>query len=318
MPATKTKARRPAPRQRRRTPSRRTSLPWAAAGLAVLVTAAVLIARLASDDDDTSPGASGDDPGVAHVHGLGINPADGLLYVATHYGTFRILESGPAERVGDSYQDTMGFTVVGADRFVGSGHPDAAGLREGQPGLLGLIESTDGGESWTSVALSGQVDFHALAYAHDHIYGWDSTSQRFMISTDGGGNWDGRSTLALYGFAVDPDDADRLVAAAPDGLRHSSDGGRSWSEPAEPGLVTVAWDAGGTLFGVEASGAVQRSTDGGDTWEGVGRLPGSPQSLLAADGDLWAAAHGDGNVTGIYRSTDGGVTWALRYRDGDD
>lgn len=48
-------------------------------------------------DDDTSPRALVDEPGVEHVHGLGINPADGSLYVATHTGTFRIPEDGPAD-----------------------------------------------------------------------------------------------------------------------------------------------------------------------------------------------------------------------------
>ena len=57
----------------------------------------------------------------------------------------------------------MGFTVVGPDRFLGSGHPDAAGIRQGKPARLGLIESTDAGDSWASRSLSGEVDFHALA-----------------------------------------------------------------------------------------------------------------------------------------------------------
>ncbi|MGH9283119.1 MAG: F510_1955 family glycosylhydrolase, partial [Acidimicrobiales bacterium] len=129
-------------------------------------------------------GSSAGDPGVSHVHGLGVNPADGSLHVATHHGTFRIQGDDPAERVGDSYQDTMGFTVAGPDRFLGSGHPDVQGFRQGQPRLLGLIESTNAGESWSAVSLSGEVDFHALAFAHGRTYGWDSTSGRFMVSSD--------------------------------------------------------------------------------------------------------------------------------------
>jgi hypothetical protein len=37
-----------------------------------------------------------------------------------------------AERLGDRYQDTMGFTIVGPNRFLGSGHPD---LRDDLPPL---------------------------------------------------------------------------------------------------------------------------------------------------------------------------------------
>jgi hypothetical protein len=64
-----------------------------------------------------------EDPGVVHVHGLGINPKDGGLYAATHTGLF-VIGDGTATRVSGRLQDTMGFTVVGPDHFIGSGHPD--------------------------------------------------------------------------------------------------------------------------------------------------------------------------------------------------
>jgi hypothetical protein len=37
---------------------------------------------------------------------LCVDPADGTLYAATHYGTFRLAGDGKAERVGESFQDT--------------------------------------------------------------------------------------------------------------------------------------------------------------------------------------------------------------------
>lgn len=45
------------------------------------------------------------------MHGLGVNPTDGALFIATHTGMYRA-ERGErkAERVGERYQDTMGFT----------------------------------------------------------------------------------------------------------------------------------------------------------------------------------------------------------------
>jgi hypothetical protein len=84
-----------------------------------------VLARAGNEEPGRVHPAEG--PGVAHVHGLGVNPSDGSLYVATHTGTFRIPEEGQAERIGASYQDTMGFTVAGPDRFLGSGHPDVPG-----------------------------------------------------------------------------------------------------------------------------------------------------------------------------------------------
>jgi hypothetical protein len=40
------------------------------------------------------------DPGLVHVHGLGINPRDGALYAATHTGLF-IVRDGGASRIAD-------------------------------------------------------------------------------------------------------------------------------------------------------------------------------------------------------------------------
>jgi hypothetical protein len=58
------------------------------------------------------------DPGPIHVHGLGINPKDGAVFIATHTGLFRAPEGGrKARRVANRFQDTMSFMVVGPDRL---------------------------------------------------------------------------------------------------------------------------------------------------------------------------------------------------------
>lgn len=272
-----------------------------------------IIILIASRDDAPAP-RDASDTGVAHVHGLGVNPVDGSLIVATHYGSFRLaVDQDEVTRIGASYQDTMGFTVAGPDHFLGSGHPDLAGRRAGQPTQLGLIESTDGGETWTALSLSGDADFHGLAVAHDQVYGWDASSGRFMVSTDRR-NWETRATLELFGFAVDPTDADHLIAAGPDGLIETSDGGRRWNPVDGPQLVTVSWHADAGLWGADPSGVVWQHSDEG--WQRAGNLPGEPQTLLATADAMYAAAHVD-DTTGIYQSTDSGQTWDLRYRDND-
>ncbi len=276
------------------------------------VIAVVITLRLLRSDD---PGAAdpNDAYGVAHVHGLGINPADDSLIVATHNGSFRIPAEGDnAVRIGDSLQDTMGFTVVGPDHFLGSGHPDLAGRRAGQPPQLGLIESTDGGATWTAISLSGEVDFHGLVDSHHQIYGWDAGTGRLMASTNRT-DWETRSTLALFGFVVDPDNPDYLLAAGPEGLLVSIDGGRTWNPFAGPPLVVLSWGQTVGLWGVDPAGAVYRHSALG--WTRTGEIPGEPQALLATPGALYAAAHDTDGRTGIYLSTDDGTTWKLHYQD---
>lgn len=125
--------------------------------------------------------------GPEHIHGLGVNPADRSLLIATHSGLFRAAaNSDTARRVGDRRQDTMGFTIVGPDRFLGSGHPD---LRDDLPPLLGLIRSDDAGRSWEPVSLLGEADFHVLRTAGTRIYGVNSADGELLVSDDGGRNW---------------------------------------------------------------------------------------------------------------------------------
>jgi len=304
----------------RRGPTRRRGarLALLTAALAAIGLVAIVATRLASGDDpqagDQRQPRLGNwgEPGVSHVHGLGVNPADGSLVVATHLGSFRIPpESNEATRIGASFQDTMGFTVAGPDHFLGSGHPDLQGAQAGQPSQLGLIESVDGGHTWRSLSLSGEVDFHGLVVAHDRVYGWDSGTGRFMVSADRA-TWETRSTINLFGFAVDPRDADHILGAAPDALTESTDGGRTWAVTDGPAVVTITWDADAGLWAADASHTLWHHTS---AWQKAGTLPGEPQALLATPQAIYAAVHDENQVTSIHQSTDSGRSWNLRYRD---
>ena len=210
----------PKPNQtsRRRPPAPTPGQPRTTSTTALIAIGGLVIAAIAGGALLASRGGGGSAaaPVIAHVHGLGINPADGSLQVATHTGTFRLAGDSPVERVGTTAQDTMGFTVVGPDHFLGSGHPDAAGFRQGKPPRLGLIESTDAGATWTSRSLSGEVDFHSLAASRGTTYGLESGTDRLLAST-GNTTWETRSTIKIFGFAIDPGNVDHLVAGGPDG-----------------------------------------------------------------------------------------------------
>ena len=286
------------PQKRSQQPSTR----WfvVAAGLAAVLLIVVFGALLLRGDDGDRAAAV--DPGLVHVHGLGINPADRALYIATHTGLWRLPRGArEPERVGESRQDTMGFTIAGPDHFLGSGHPD--NVRE--PPLLGLIESDDRGEDWTPISLLGEADFHVLRAVGNRVYGYDVTNARLMVSTNGGRAWTERRPPPVIDLAPNPTNPTHVVASTQQGLLVSRDSGARWS-PLGGGVGLLAWPAPKALYLVDGTGDVLRSDDSGRSWTRAGQIGGQPAALMAAtERELYAAVH----QGGIVRSRDGGRTW---------
>jgi hypothetical protein len=277
---------------------------------------ALAVAALTRDDSDDGGGAVPNlleptDPGPIHVHGLGINPADGALFIATHTGTYRVApREHEAARAGNSRQDTMGFSVVGPNRFLGSGHPDPVAMREqGLPPHLGLIESTDAGRTWTSVSLLGEADFHILRSHGRRVYGFDSTNGRLLASDDGGTTWRQRPIPGpLIDLATYPQRPSHLVAVTERGLIASTDAGRSW-RALGGGIGLLAWPTPDRLLLVDGAGGVHVSQNQGKRWRPKGDIGGQPAAFLAqTTNELYVALH-DGTVK---RSADGGESWEIR------
>ncbi|WP_405864500.1 hypothetical protein [Streptomyces sp. NBC_00005] len=123
--------------------------------------------------------ASTSAPALSHVHGLGVDPADGRVYVATHDGLYTVAKGQKPKLVGDRRDDFMGFMVTGKNTFITSGHGAEGSDR---PGNLGLIQSRNAGRAWTSQSLSGEADFHSLDFAKGTLYGYQGG--RFRVGTD--------------------------------------------------------------------------------------------------------------------------------------
>ncbi|MEU9010725.1 F510_1955 family glycosylhydrolase [Streptomyces sp. NPDC048479] len=277
---------------------------WPIAATAVLA----LALAACSSNTDTHRGAGTSDasrPTISHIHGLGIDPADNRLYVATHEGIFTPGEGGAAQRVGDSRDDFMGLTVAKAKRFLASGHP-APGA-DG-PGNRGLIESNDSGKTWKTRSLAGEVDSHSLDYADGTIYGYDSANGLLRVSKDGT-TWQDRARLRALDIAVSPNDPDTVLATTAEGVAKSIDGGKTFAAGKQPVMALVSWAKPDALYGIDTSGGLNRSTDAGMTWQKTATVPGGqPQALTAVDAQHVLAATQDG----VYESRDGGKTFTKR------
>ena len=159
---------------------------------------------------------------------------------------------------------------------------------------------------------------------------------------------DGTPISSVGAMAIAPSNHDVIYVgtgeAAPrgnmtygDGVYRSADGGRSWShvglrdsrqigaliiDPGNPDIVLVA--ALGHAFGPNTERGVFRTTDGGKSWtkvlykdENTGAIDVSfdPRDSRIVYATLWQARRQPWNFSsggpgsGLYRSTDGGVSW---------
>ena len=275
------------------------------ATLVALLAVTVLLAGACSSSDTSS--AQRDTRGLAHIHGLGVNPADNALYAGTHYGVYRLAAGRDPELVGGIVQDFMGFTVAGPDHFLGSGHP-GEDARDAAPNL-GLIESTNSGQSWTSVSLNGKVDFHTLDYRHGLVYGLDSSSRTLMVSADKR-TWDRRAAISAADIAVSPQNPNEILATTADGVMRSLDQAKTFTPVGtQAQLVLLSWPDDGPLIGVDPIGTVYASADSGTTWQSRKALGEPPQAVLAAGGGQVLVA----TESGIHRSTDNATTFEVFY-----
>lgn len=273
-----------------------------AASVAVL---ASLAGCASSESESSAATTAGGDLAVSHVHGVGFDPADGRILVATHHGLFGVDENGSSEQVGPVI-DLMGFTVAGPARLLASGHP---GPDVDLPQPVGLVESADGGRTWDPVSRQGESDFHALTVGGAGVLGYDGALRR---STDGE-DWEDLRIPAQPAVLSASPAGTEVLATTSQGLLRSADGGSTWSQVGgSPLLQTVAWGENGTtVVGFEPTGEVWTSRDGGVTWQegpGVGAPVQAAAVGAAADGAARVAVV---TTEGVLVSDDGGQTFAV-------
>lgn len=286
---------------------------------AVLGVVALMSGALAQD--------SGEPVQIHHIHGLAIDRRDAsVVYIATHTGLVRLKAGTAPAWVGTQRFDFMGFTAHPSEAGVvfASGHPDVPTYRRDQVGNLGLLVSRDGGQTWQSVALRGQADFHAMTYSPrdgGQLFGWSVAGEPglYRVST---ATWKverlaARGVDKVIALAASTDPRGPLLAGTASGLRVSRDGGATWTAvaalPAGAPVTAVVYhptDARRVYAYVhKAGGGLHRSRDGGATWEATGLMTGADTpviALAAGRGDEVAIAT---TAADVARSKDAGSTW---------
>jgi hypothetical protein len=249
------------------------------------------------------------------VNALDVDPRSGDFLLTTNRGFFRIdPDEGRATRLRSTISargktDTIGtfllIKVTGPRTIIGSGHPDTQGKL---PAFLGFLRSDDRGRSWRVVSRLGAADLHKIVLRHDRMYAFDAVLSAIVISEDGGRTFSEHFTPRglIIDFDVDPTDPDRLVAANDNELFRSEDEGDTWRPIVQAPGIRLAWATPESLYRADKDGTVRISSDGGDTWEDVGRVDGEPYKFKVIDEKHLYLALGDGSIV---ETTDGGRSW---------
>jgi hypothetical protein len=255
-----------------------------------------------------------------YVNALDIDPKTKDFLLTTNRGFFRIgRESGSVTPIrgtisAQGKRATVGtfleIEVAGPGRLIGSGHPDRQGAL---PSFLGFIRSDDAGRTWSVISRLGDADLHKIILAHGQMYAFDAVLSALLISRDGGRTFTENFTPRglIIDFEVDPADARRVVASNADELFRSRDTGQSWRPIDRRQGIRLAWPAPDALYRALADGSVQRSSNGGDTWEAAGRVRGEPYKFKAVGRDELYLALSDGT---IMHTTDAAKTWKAVFR----
>ncbi|MED1285226.1 F510_1955 family glycosylhydrolase [Bacillus mycoides] len=186
---------------------------------------------------------------IEHIHGIGYAGNMPGVSIATHSG-IKVYQDGKWFETTTELHDYMGFQAT-KNGFVASGHPEpGANLKN----PLGLMKSSDGGNTLEKLAFYGESDFHNLAvgYNTEAIYLYNERpnsklQQGFYFSTNNGQDWKNSKlnglSSTIHSFSAHPDQSSVVAVSAKDGVYLSTDYGNTFelfSKPVESTAVTLS------------------------------------------------------------------------------
>lgn len=229
-----------------------------------------------------------------HLHDVVFEDESESLLVAGHNGVWRLTATG-AEQLGPADMHVRALAADGGLVF-------AAGSPSPGTDLTGVLQSADGGRSWTTTGTGGGLDVQALAVDGVNLIAADSSPPRVLASA-ARVVWTERSAGPVVSrMVLDPQTISQLLAIADGVLQRGYEGGHSWridpisTMPATE-LLDLEWPSPSLLYALSGNGDVFLSTDSGRTWTVLGPAPRDAVALAVRDDDgLLAVITSDGRA----------------------
>lgn len=192
----------------------------------------------------------------------------------------------------------------------------------------GVLRSSDGGTSWTSLATApfvGQGFYDLIVDPEDGRRLVAATTGGIYVSTDSGVTWTRRRSVRCWSLSMSPPGSgpSEILAACADGVFRSGNRGNTWNAETLPGVpgfwsrlaVAIAPSNPGVAYAWGANGgsAYLRRRAGG-TWATVSPPPGVSTGQAWYDWFLAVAPDRDTQIycgaIEVHRGDLSGTTWA--------
>ena len=289
---------------------------------------------------------------AAYLHGLRANQITGTVNQEDIQSAIESLADMPESAIGLNWAERGPNNRGGRTRGLAINPTDPSEMYVGSVSG-GLYKSNNSGLSWTEVNPDQEnLAVMTIAYSKDGdvYYGtgeglYNTWTTGYGASTSSGfpgagvfkkgvndagftqlASTDGFSSVGA--IVTDPTNNDKVYIGTSSGIRLSTNGGSTWSNPLQGqiGSNGTCWDihmdAGGNIWGT-LGGRTMKSSDGGSTWDEVSKSSAGSTGLPRSGGRImFASAANDedyvyvvqitsGNaLAGVYRTTDGGDTWS--------
>ena len=289
---------------------------------------------------------------AAYLHGLRANQITGTVNQEDIQSAIESLADMPESAIGLNWAERGPNNRGGRTRGLAINPTDPSEMYVGSVSG-GLYKSNNSGLSWTEVNPDQEnLAVMTIAYSKDGdvYYGtgeglYNTWTTGYGASTSSGfpgagvfkkgvndagftqlASTDGFSSVGA--IVTDPTNNDKIYIGTSSGIRLSTNGGSTWSNPLQGqiGSNGTCWDihmdAGGNIWGT-LGGRTMKSSDGGTTWDEVSKSSAGSTGLPRSGGRImFASAANDedyvyvvqitsGNaLAGVYRTTDGGDTWS--------